>query len=133
MAAAAGRLKASQTPELFLPDDRPPRFNAEAKTALRKLAAWLRQDRVNLPDAAADYAAAVAVAGRQIEPKLIYGLLLLKNKQRDPAIKQFEEIKSERPDLLLPLLGIAWACCEKRAYQAGLDELTELVSRNSPA
>ena len=93
----------------------------------------MRQDRVNLPDAAADYAAAVAVAGRQIEPKLIYGLLLLKNKQRDPAIKQFEEIKSERPDLLLPLLGIAWACCEKRAYQAGLDGLTELVSRNFPA
>ena len=71
----------------------------------------------------------MAVASRQIEPELIYALLLLKNKQRDPAIKQFEEIKSQRPDLLLPLLGIAWACFEKRAYRAGLDELTELVSK----
>jgi hypothetical protein len=129
MAAATKRLKAPQTPELFLPDDRPPRFSVEARAAIRKLAAWLRPDHVKVPEAAADYAAAVAAAGRQIEPKLLYGLLLLKDKQRDPAIKQFEEIKSQRPDLLLPLQGIAWACFEKRAYQEGLEELTELVSR----
>ncbi len=129
MAAVAERLRASQTPELFLPDDRPPRFSEEAKTAIRKLAARLRQDRVSASEAAADYAVAVAVAGQQIEPKLVYGLLLLKDKQRDPAIKQFGEIKSRRPDLLLPLQGIAWACFEKRAYQAGLEEVTELVSK----
>jgi serine/threonine-protein kinase len=129
MAAAARHLKAPQTPELFLPDDRPPRFNEEAKAAIRKLAARLRQDRVNLSEAAADYAAAVAAAGQQIEPKLVYGLLLLKDKQRDPALKQFEEIKGQRPDLLLPLQGIVWACFEKRAYQAGVEELTELLSK----
>jgi serine/threonine-protein kinase len=129
MAAASRHLKAPQTPELFLPDDRPPRFNEEAKAAIRKLAARLRQDRINLSEAAADYAAAVAAAGQQIEPKLVYGLLLLKDKQRDPALKQFEEIKSQRPDLLLPLQGIVWACFEKRVYQAGVEELTELLSK----
>jgi serine/threonine-protein kinase len=129
MAVAPARLKGSQTPELFLPDDRPPRLSEEAKAAIRKLAARLRQDRINLSEAAADYAAAVAAAGQQIEPKLVYGLLLLKDKQRDPALKQFEEMKIQRPDLLLPLQGIAWARFEKRAYQAGLEELTELVSK----
>jgi hypothetical protein len=60
---------------------------------------------------------------------LVYGLLLLKNKQRDAAIKHFDEIHGRHPTLLLPLQAIAWGQFEKGAIQAGVEELAELVSK----
>lgn len=129
MAAADAQLKVSQTPELFLPDDRPPRLNEEAKTAIRKLASYIRQDHIEWIQAEGDYAAAQKAANKQIEPKLLYALLLMKDKQRDQAMKQFDEIKVQRPELLLPLQGITWLRFDKRAYQSGIDELVELISK----
>lgn len=124
-----GQLKVSQTPELFLPDNRPPRLSEDAKTAIRKLAAHVRQNRNNLSEAEGDYAVAVAAAGKEVEPRLLYGLLLLKNKERDSAQKQFDAVRSQHPDLLLPLQGIAWVSFEKRSYPSGMDALVELVSK----
>ena len=119
---------------MFLPDDRPPRLSEEAKTAIRKLASYLRQDRINLQDADADYDAAVTEAGKEIEPRLLYGLLLLKEsqrnaEQRDVVLKEFDEIKVQRPDLLLPLEATIWVRFDKRAYPTGIDELAELVAK----
>ena len=124
-----GQLKISQTPELFLPDNRPPRLSDEAKIAIRKLASHIRQDRINLSEAEGDYMVAVAAAGKEIEPKLLYGLLLMKNKRRDPAQRQFAAVESQCPDLLLPLQGIAWVSFDKRAYLSGVDVLAELVAK----
>ena len=123
------QLKVSQTPELFLPDNRPPRLNEEARAAIRRLASRIRQNRVNLPEAESEYAIAVKAAGKEIEPKLLYGLLLMKNKQRDPARQQFDAIKRQHPDHLLPLQGIIWVWIEKRKYSSGMDALLELVSK----
>ena len=39
----------------------------------------------------------------EVEPRLLYGLLLLKAKERDAAQKHFEDLKVEFPKLLLPL------------------------------
>jgi len=129
MAASSKHLGGTQSPELFLPDDRPPRLTEKAKTAIRRLAAYLRQSQMNLDEATADYAAATQAAGKELEPKLLYGLLLLKNKQREPALKHFEELKIKHPELLLPMQAIAWVQFEKRKYQLGVNELAEMISR----
>lgn len=129
MATSSERIGTSQTPELFLPDNRPPRLSEEAKAAIRKFANYVRQNHVDLSEAESEYAGAVMVAGKEIEPRLLYGLLLLKNKQRDLAQKQFDAIKTQCPDLLLPLQGTAWGLFEKRAYPSGVDALVELISK----
>jgi len=57
--------------------------------------------------------------------------VLLKAKKRSDALSHFEELKAEHPNLLFPLDAIVWLRFEKRTYQAGIDELTELVSKIS--
>ncbi|MBU4270547.1 MAG: serine/threonine protein kinase [Planctomycetes bacterium] len=128
----AEKLAVAQSPELFLPDNRPPRLSEQAKTAIRRLAAYLGQDRIDIEAAESDYRSAARAAGKEIEPQLLFGLLLMKQKQRDAATKHFEEIHLQRPDLLLPLEAIAWMRFERRAYQSGVDELKELVSKVPP-
>lgn len=129
MASAAAEIEHAQTPTLLLPDDRPPRLSADAQKAIRKLASFLRQDKINQEAAAGQYAEAWRLAGEEPEPKLLYGLLLQKAKQRDEAFRFWEEIRIERPERLLPLQGVVWLRFEKRTYQPGVDELIELVSK----
>jgi len=119
----------AQTPALFLPDDRPPRLSPEAKKQINKLAAYLRQDRIDLAGAKETFAAAESEAGSEIEPKLIYGLLLMKSKQREDALAHFEELKINHASNLLPIRAVAWLSFEKRSYIAGIDGLIELVSK----
>ena len=127
MAKGSSELKGAQTPELFLPDDRPPRLTEDAKKAVRRLAAFLTQTRVDVDSAGHEYAVARKLAGKEIEPRLMYALVLLKAKDRDSALAYFEELKSENPDLLLPLQGLVWVRFDKRAYPAGVNELAGLV------
>jgi eukaryotic-like serine/threonine-protein kinase len=132
MAAASGQLQGTQSPELFLPDDRPARLTEEAKTAIRKLAALLRQEKPTVEEIESQYQSAVSAAGKELEPKLIYGLLLMKvrqNKQRDEALKHFEELQIEHPNLTLPKQAIAWLRFERQSYESGLSELAELASQ----
>ena len=134
MTAAGGQLKAAQTPELFLPDARPPRLSEEAKTAIRKLAAHLRLERLNLEEAESDYTAAAAAADKEVEPRLLFGLIMLKQSQRDAkqrevVLKGFDDLKAQHPDLLLPLQATAWVRFDKRSYQVGINELTALMSK----
>jgi hypothetical protein len=56
----------------------------------------------------------------------------MKGKDRDAALKHLEELKIEHPKLLLPMEGMAWLRFEKRSFQAGTDELVELVSAVPP-
>lgn len=120
---------ADQSPELFLPDNRPPRLNEPAKTAIRRLATYIGQNRLDSDAVAKDYRDARQAAGKELEPRLLYSLLLMKQKQRDAATKQFEELRLQRPDLLLPLQAVAWMRFEQWAYQSGIDELSALVAR----
>ncbi|MBN1393918.1 MAG: protein kinase [Pirellulales bacterium] len=120
---------ADQSPRLFLPDNRPPRLSEEAKTDIRRLAAYLEQSRIDLEAAEKDYRAALRSAGEEIEPRLLFGLVLMKQKQRDAAAKHFEEIHLQRPELLLPAEAVAWIRFERRDYSAGVDKLIELASK----
>ncbi len=129
MAPAAQKLGVAQAPELFLPDNRPARLSEDAKAAIRKLAAYLRQDHINMKDVDRDYDAALQAAGDEVEPKLLYGLLLLKDKQRDAALRHFDEIQIQHPKLLLPMEAIAWVRFDRRAYQSGIEGLTDLISK----
>jgi hypothetical protein len=127
-AGVAGR----QTPQLFLPDNRPPRLAENAKKAIRALAGQVRAGEADTGAAKTLYSEAQNLAGSEVEPRLLYGLVLLKSKQsrlRAEAVKHFETLKAEKPDLLLPLEVFAWLRFERRLYQAGIDDLTELVSR----
>lgn len=117
-----------QTPELFLPDNRPPRLSEQAKTAIRRLAANVGQKKLDFDAVGNDYRNARQAAGKEIEPRLLYALILMKQKQRDAATKQFEELRLQRTSLLLPLQAVAWMRFEQRAYQSGIDKLSELAA-----
>jgi len=129
MPAAGGH--GVQTPELFLPDDRPPRLSEDAKKLIRKLAGYVDQARFNLDEAAQDYDAALQAAGAEPEPRLLYGLVLLKRRERDKAMQHFEVVKSELPDRLLPYAVLAWLKMDRRTYPAALHELTNMVEKTA--
>jgi hypothetical protein len=60
------------------------------------------------------------------------GLVLLKGKQpkqKADALRFFEDLKTEKPDLLLPIQALAWLRFDKRAYLTGVEDLTELVAK----
>jgi hypothetical protein len=129
--ATAGQVSGEQTPELFLPDARPPRLSDDAKKAIRKLAAFLRQEKPAIGEIEPQYQTALLSAGKEIEPKLIFGLILMKmkqNKPREDALKQFEEIQIEYPKLILPKQAIAWLRFERLTYDNGVAELVDMVS-----
>jgi len=128
MAKAAADLKGTQTPQLFLPNDRPPRLSEEAKQAILALAALQLQGTVKVDAIREKYEEAKGLSGKEPEPKLLYGLLLLKRKERDAAIKVLGEVSTERPKLLLPLQGIAWLQFDKRSYEAGIRDLQKLMA-----
>lgn len=126
---SARELGGEQAPELFLPDNRPPRLTDDAKKAIRRLAALIRQDRFDRDLVAQAFLEASQAAGQEIEPKLIHAVLLLRGKQRDEALKQCEEIKLERPGLILPQMGIVWVHVEKRSWKSAVDNLIELIKQ----
>ncbi len=130
MPAAAGN---AQAPELFLPDDRPPRLNEAAKASIRKLAGYTDKPAFNLDEAAQEYDAALKAAGAEPEPRLLFGLVLLKAK-RDPknpnkAAQHFEVVKSELPNQLLPYAALAWLRLENRRFTLGIPELVRMIEK----
>ena len=121
--------RGAQAPELFLPDDRPPRLTEAAKKSIRKLAGYADQLKVNLDEASQEYDVALQAAGAEPEPRLLFGLVLLKKKDRDKATQHFETVKSELPDQLLPYAALAWLRMEKRAYPAAIRELASMIDK----
>lgn len=132
MAAAGKTLPQPQTPKLFLPDDRPPRLTEDAKTAIRKLASYLQQDRIDLDAVKLDYETARQLSGKEAEPHMVYAMVLLKARERTEAIRRFEQIKLEHPEQFLASQAIAWLQFDRRSYQAGVEELVQLVKRLPP-
>lgn len=129
MAAAGAGIGQTQTPQLFLPDATPPRLTEEAKQAIRRMIARLRQDKIDPLAVKVEAAEAESLAPGQLEPKLLAALSLLKARQRDEASLIFEQLRFEHPDLLLAGQGVVWAHFEKRTYQHGVEGLIGLVSR----
>ena len=107
----------------------PPRLSEEAKKAIRRLAAQLQKDRLDPLAIQLEYSSAEALSAGELEPKLLYGLLLLKARQRTDAAGVLEEIRLEHPNLLLPVEALAWLHFDKRTYARGAEELVELAAR----
>lgn len=128
MSAAGSQLGAAQTPVLVLPDDRPPRLSEPAQKAIRKLAATLRQARIDVETLQEDYTTAEQLAGEEPEPKLLFGIALMKARLRQDAITRLEEVKIDHPQVLLARQAIAWAHFRGKSYRAGLSELTDLIA-----
>jgi hypothetical protein len=131
MDTLSSTIQKRQTAQIFLPDNRPPRLSADAKKAIRGLAGLVRQNEVDLNAARSQYDAAQALAGKEIEPKLLFALLLMKMRQRADAIKQFESLKIEQPACLLPSQALAWLKFDRRMVPSGVEELAELASKIS--
>jgi serine/threonine-protein kinase len=133
MTSAGSEIAKTQTPVLILPDDRPPRLSEEAKTAIRRLAAQLGQDRIASVEVDKQYAETAKLSGEEPEPKLLYGLLLMKTKRTSEAQRQWEEIKVEHPDQVIALEAAAWLQFSKvpPRCEDGVDDLAELISRIS--
>ena len=132
LVAATSELAAPQTPVLFLPDNTPPRLADDAKTAIRRLALLLSQPQIDIIRAAENYHAARALAPKEPEAKLLYGLALWKAGQFDEATQQFEEVKIERPGIRLPWEISAWLHFERQTNTAGVNELAAMVLRFPP-
>ena len=133
MSAAEKQVKMEQAPELFLPDARPPAISEETKQAARSMVAILAETKIDANTACAAYEAALQATQQdpepRVEPRLLYGMLLMKAKDRPAALKHFEQLKIERPGLLLPLEAVAWMQFEKRTYAAGVNTLAELAAK----
>jgi len=127
MAAAGRPPEPEQTPVLFLPGV--PVFTPEALEAIGDLAAFLPLKSLDIEAASGQFARTETLAGKEPEPTLLFGLLMLKAKKRVEAVAQFETLKISHPNVLVSWHGVAWARFEERAYGEGIKELVELVSK----
>jgi tRNA A-37 threonylcarbamoyl transferase component Bud32 len=129
MAAASAETARTQTPQIFIPIDAAPRLSEEAKQSIRRLAAFLDLPHVDMLDVNLQYAIAKKQTGKEPEPDLLYGMLLMKARQRTEASKHFAQLNLTHPDLLLPLQSNAWIEFEKRTYEEGIKSLERLVAK----
>lgn len=128
-ASMASRQSAVQQPRLFLPDATPPRLTEEAKQAIRRLLAAINQSKLDPRAVRLEAEMAARLAKGQPEPMLAYGLLLIKARQRDEALRVLEQVRIEHDDVLLAHQAVAWIHFDKRDYNAGLAALQTVVSR----
>lgn len=132
MRTAASTTKQPQTPQIFLPDNRPPRLNADAKNALRALAARLKARPVDPAAAKVDFNTARKLCGKELEPLLLMGLIDMKStnpKFKQEALRGFEQIKTARSSELLPRKALSWLKAANQQTQAvAIDELAGLIS-----
>ncbi len=118
-----------QTPRLFIPDATPPRLTASAKGAIRKLASYFRQERPDLNRAQLDFTAAQQLSGREPEARVLYALLLLRERRRDEAAQLLENVRFDFPDLLPVHQAIVWLEFERRNVPAAIRASVTLVAR----
>ena len=133
-AMPAAGAEGTQTPEVFLPDDRPARLSEAAKASIRKLAGYVDQLKINLDEVSQEYDVALQASGAEPEPRLLFGLVLLKAK-RDPknpnkAALHFEAVRAELPNQPLPYAALAWQKLEKRTFPwLAIHELTNMINK----
>ena len=129
VSAAAAEAGVAQTPVLFRPDQRPDRLSDEAKRAIRHLASFRWQERVDREALDAAYAEGRELAGEAVEPRLIYALIFVKLRERTEAFRQLAELRVDHPELILPLEALIWLRFDARAYEQALTEMGEILQR----
>ena len=111
MQSAEAKLDFPQAPTLVLPNAAAPRLSREAKEAVVALAALLSSREPESTEIFARYSTATDSCGKEIEPELIYGLLLMKTRDREGAARQFQEVLLAHPENLVALQARAWLWC----------------------
>ena len=92
----------------------------------------LAQAKIDFDALEQEYSEAEQAAGSEPEPRLLYGLLLMKRKDgegREKAMQHFQTVKSQMPDRILPYAALAWLRMDKRTYAAAVNELTAMVAK----
>jgi serine/threonine protein kinase len=124
----AKRRSLKQTPGLFLPDLSPPRLSEEAKEAIRRLAAYFRQQKFDLKAVRKEYDEAVRLARGEPEPHLLYALLALRARQRDEAAPILAQLRVSHPNSLAVAHALVWLELERRNTPGAAQALVELVT-----
>lgn len=119
----------SQNPQLFIPDDTPPRLSDEARKSIIELLSRLNQK--GLDDAAIRSAAADAerLSGGQPEPMIACGLLLIKVGKITDALEILENIRLGNRGFFVADQAVIWIHFYKRHYKLGTSKLTELLQQ----
>lgn len=116
-----------QTPALFLPNVDVPRLTSEAKSALSAMLALLARDKPDAAEADALLRTAEALCGREPEPKLLHGLILLKAKEYNLALSSLETVKIAHPTAIDAHAGMVWSHFSRPVGSAALIALAELI------
>ena len=126
LAAQTAGARRQQTPVRFVPDATPARLSPEAKGAIRTLLAFLhrRADRDVVLNAFND---ADDLARNEAEPKIAYGLVLLKYGFTPLSKREFEAVLPDHPDSVLAHHALAWQNFSIGKLDDGVKHLEKLV------
>ncbi len=120
----------TQTLGLFEPGA-PSRLSPEAKVALRKLLALLRNGRRD-DEFTLAYQEALALAPRQPDARLIDAMALLKGKKLLKLARQrFDEVIVDHPNSVVANHALAWQCFRGKRYPQGIENI-KLALSNLP-
>src|SRR5690606_20442868 len=100
MAEQTRALAAAQQPQLFLPDDTPPRLSDEAKQAIVRMLFHFNEPRIDSLAVRLEAEQADRLARGQPEPMLTCGLLLLKAGERDRALEVLQQVRQAHAENL---------------------------------
>jgi hypothetical protein len=89
----------------------------------------LGEDPINLAAAQELVATVQQAAPDEPEPGLLMGLLQLKARKPDKALKTFLAVWLQHPDQLLPLEGMIWGLCQQKQYRRAVSGLVRLVAQ----
>ena len=129
----------TQTPTLFRPDATPPpmdRLSPEAKDAVRTLLANHWSARRRLPATAdSDFLNASRLCVDEPDPRLAWGVLQLKTRNDQEALRFFSQVGVENPERLLSHEAVAWVEAYEDRFDASFAALTTLFEqalKNNP-
>ncbi|MDH3717047.1 MAG: protein kinase [Planctomycetota bacterium] len=103
------------------------RLSEEAVAALRQLSVLLGEEPLDLAVAQALVATVQQAAPDEPEAGLLMGLLQLKARKPDEALKTFLAVRRQHPDQLLPLEGMIWGLCQQKQYRRAVSGLVRIV------
>ncbi len=117
----------SQTPLLFLPDDRPPRLSDAAQAAIIDLLSLFGQRNLDATEIMADADQANSLANGEPEAMLSCGILLTKVGKIPEALEILEKIRLANAEVLLAHQAVIWIHFYKEHYDLGTTKLLGML------
>lgn len=116
-----------QTAVVFQPDARPPRLSQAAKESVTKLLRYLRASRFD-ESMTTDFQAAQALAPKDPELPLAYGLILLRHNRTLLARPLLERVRLEHPKSPVAHQVVAWLNFLQGKPNEGVAALEQMVA-----